>query len=56
MFETLKTCWMLLRADKRGVTAVEYAVIAGILVAAVATAFTTLGTALKTTLGAINFG
>ena len=48
MFETLKTCWVLVRADKRGVTAVEYAVIAGVLVAAIGTAFTTLGATLKT--------
>lgn len=48
MFETFKTCWTMLRADKRGVTAVEYAVIAGVLVTVIATAFTTLGTSLDT--------
>ncbi|HTW71079.1 MAG TPA: Flp family type IVb pilin [Acetobacteraceae bacterium] len=56
MFETLKTCWILLRADRRGVTALEYAVIAGILVAAIGTAFTTLGSTLKTYMASIAFG
>lgn len=55
MFETLKTCWTLLRADKRGVTAVEYAVIAGVLVVAVGAAFTSLGTTLKTFMQGISF-
>jgi len=55
MFESLKTCWILLRADKRGITAVEYAVIAGVLVAAIGTAFTTLGTTLKTFFAGFNF-
>ena len=55
MFESLKLCWTILRADKRGVTAVEYAVIAGVLVAAIGTAFTTLGTTLTTFFTAFNF-
>jgi len=55
MLETFKTCWILLRADKRGVTAVEYAVIAGVLVAAIGTAFTTLGDTLKTFFAGFNF-
>ncbi|HUB14310.1 MAG TPA: Flp family type IVb pilin [Acetobacteraceae bacterium] len=55
MFETLKTCWIVLRADNRGVTAVEYAVIAGVLVAAIGTAFTTLGTTLKTFFAGFTF-
>ena len=55
MLESLKTCWILLRADKRGITAVEYAVIAGVLVAAIGTAFTTLGTTLKTFFAGFTF-
>lgn len=39
--------------DRKGVTAVEYAVIAGVLVTAVAGAFTALGTGLSTKLGDI---
>jgi Flp pilus assembly pilin Flp len=48
MFDALKNCWHLLRADKRGVTAVEYAVIAGTLVAGIGAAFVALGTNLTT--------
>jgi pilus assembly protein Flp/PilA len=38
----------LLAIDRKGVTAVEYAVIAGVIVVAIATAFTTLGGTLTT--------
>lgn len=55
MFETVKTCWLILRTNRRGVTAVEYAVIAGVLVAAIGTAFTTLGTTLKTFFSGFTF-
>jgi Flp pilus assembly pilin Flp len=55
MFETMKTYWMILRADKRGVTAVEYAVIAGIVVVTFGAGFTALGTTLKTFLSGITF-
>jgi Flp pilus assembly pilin Flp len=55
MYDSLKLCWTLLRADKRGVTAVEYAVIAGVMVAAIGTAFTSLGTTLKAYFTAFNF-
>ena len=53
MLDSLKICWMFLRADRRGVTAVEYAVIAGVLVSVVATAFTALGTRLTSTLALV---
>ena len=46
----------LLRAlyrDRRGVTALEYALIAGVLATVLVTAFTSLGTSLSTTLGAV---
>ena len=36
--------------DRKGVTAVEYAVIAGVLVAIIATAFTSLGNGISSTL------
>jgi Flp pilus assembly pilin Flp len=43
MIEYLKT-WLELKTDRRAVTALEYGVIAGVVV----TAFTTLGTGLNT--------
>jgi Flp pilus assembly pilin Flp len=55
MLEILKIYWTLLRTDRRGVTAVEYAVIAGVLVTAVATAFTTLGTRLESFFNGLTF-
>lgn len=42
-----------LHADRRGVTAVEYAVIAGVLVTVIAGAFQTLGGGIQTTLQAV---
>lgn len=54
MFETLK--FKLLRTlygDRRGVTALEYALIAGVLATVLITAFTTLGTDLSTALTAM---
>lgn len=44
----LRTALLALRVDERAVTAVEYAVIAGVLVAAIGAAFTTLGSTLQT--------
>lgn len=41
-------------ADEGGVTAIEYGLIAAIMVAAVATAFTTLGTTLTSAFTAID--
>lgn len=55
MFETIKTCWNLLQADKRGVTAVEYAVIAGIVVVTFGAGFTALGGTLSAFLSGIKF-
>jgi Flp pilus assembly pilin Flp len=46
MFELIRAAAALL-ADRRGVTAVEYAVIAGVLIALIAAAFTPLGNALQ---------
>jgi Flp pilus assembly pilin Flp len=42
-----------LRADRHGVTAVEYAVIAGVLVAAIGAAFTFLGTDIQNALSGL---
>jgi Flp pilus assembly pilin Flp len=42
-----------LNSDRRGVTALEYALIAGVLATVLVTAFTTLGTDLKTALLAV---
>lgn len=47
MFDMIKVCRSML-TDRRGVTAVEYAVIAGVLVTAIGAAFTALGTKLTT--------
>jgi Flp pilus assembly pilin Flp len=45
--ETLKLMTAILKSDKRGVTAVEYALVAGALVLGIATAFTALSTTLQ---------
>jgi Flp pilus assembly pilin Flp len=55
MFETIRACWMTLRADQRGVTAVEYAVIAGIVVVTFGLGFTALGGTLTAFLTGIAF-
>jgi Flp pilus assembly pilin Flp len=47
VFQTLKANFALFK-DRRGVTAVEYAVIAGCIVLGIATAFTALGTKIST--------
>jgi Flp pilus assembly pilin Flp len=54
LFEIFKTHVALLK-DRRGVTAVEYAVIAGVLVLAIGGAFTALGTTLKTYFSNLTF-
>jgi Flp pilus assembly pilin Flp len=55
MFEIMKTYWMILRADKRGVTAVEYTVVAGIVALTFGVGFIALGGTLTTFLSAITF-
>ena len=55
MFDTLKIYWAVLRTDRRGVTAVEYAVIAAVVVGTVATAFTTLAGKISTLMNNIAF-
>ena len=44
----LKT-WLAIRADRRGVTALEYALIAALIAVAIVGALRTLGTDLNTT-------
>ena len=51
----MKSYWMMLRADKRGVTAVEYAVVAGVVVVAFGAGFTALGASLTTFLTGLKF-
>ncbi len=55
MLEHVKFAVMVLKSDRRGVTAVEYALVAGALVAGVAVAFTALTGNLKTYLGGLAF-
>jgi Flp pilus assembly pilin Flp len=47
--------WIELRTDRRAVTALEYALIAGVIVATVVVGFQTLATNLSTKLAAITF-
>ncbi len=51
MIETLMT---LLRIDRRGVTAVEYAIIAGVVALVIVTAFSTLGTTISSKISAVS--
>jgi len=44
----------VLNTDRRGVTALEYAMIAALIVVAAVTAITNLGTALSTTLSSVS--
>ena len=55
MIEQFKFAMMVLTGDRRGVTAVEYALVAGALVAGVAVAFTALTGNLQTFLSGLNF-
>jgi Flp pilus assembly pilin Flp len=52
MIEHLKT-WAALKADRRGVTALEYGVIAALILGVCATAFQLLGTTINTALGTL---
>jgi Flp pilus assembly pilin Flp len=53
MYEYLKI-WLELKTDKRAVTALEYGLIAAVIIAVCATAFVSLGTQLSTTLTGIH--
>jgi Flp pilus assembly pilin Flp len=52
MLEFIKT-WVELKTDRRAVTALEYALIAGVIVVTVAAAFKTLGGAMNTAFNTI---
>jgi Flp pilus assembly pilin Flp len=54
--ESCRFALAVVRGDRRGVTAVEYALIAGALVAGIAAAIGALTTNLKGYLGGISFG
>jgi Flp pilus assembly pilin Flp len=53
MLKILSTKLLPLRADERGVTSVEYAVIAGLIIAGVTTAFTAFTGQLNTFLAGL---
>jgi Flp pilus assembly pilin Flp len=48
-------CWIELKADRRAVTALEYALIAGVIVATVVVGFQTLANNLSARLAGITF-
>jgi pilus assembly protein Flp/PilA len=52
MLEYMRT-WLALRFDKRGVTAMEYGLIAALIAVVIITALTTLGTTLSAKFNAI---
>ena len=52
MFEAYKTI-KALASDRRGITAMEYAVVAGAILAAALTAFAALGTQLSNQIGGV---
>ena len=54
MFEYLMT-WVELKTDRRAVTALEYALIAGVIVATVLAGFSQMGTHLSSKLAGLNF-
>ncbi len=55
MAQIVKTAVQILRNDTRGVTAVEYAIVAGALITALAGVFAALGTNLTTYLSGLTF-
>jgi pilus assembly protein Flp/PilA len=55
MYEIIRTRLAALKRDDRGVTSVEYAVIAAVLATALFTAFTAFGGSISSALNAIAF-
>jgi len=55
MMTIIETARVLLAQDKKGVTAIEYALIAGVLVAGIGVAFTALTGSLNTFFSGISF-
>ncbi len=55
MIDSIKILASVLKNDRRGVTAVEYALVAGALVLGIGAAFAGLTTSLKTYLSGLTF-
>jgi Flp pilus assembly pilin Flp len=55
MYEMIKAMLIALKSDRRGVTAVEYAIIAAVMAGAVAAAFGGLSTHLSSAINGITF-
>ena len=53
MFEMFLTALAALKTDRRGVTAIEYGMIAALIAVVIAAAVATVGTQLTTTFGSI---
>ena len=53
MHEMIETVLRRLRIDQRGVTAVEYAIIAGVVALVIYAAFQTLGTNISTQINSV---
>jgi pilus assembly protein Flp/PilA len=54
MLDNLKLALAILKSDRRGVTALEYGLIAGVLVTVIATAFNVFGTGLSSAFSSIS--
>lgn len=55
MFDLVKTSLMSLKSDRRGVTALEYGLIAGVLAVGLVAGFNVLSTKLSTAFTAMTF-
>ena len=53
MFDSARQMWRALRSDERGVTAMEYGLIAALIAVVIITALTTIGTSLSAKFQAI---
>jgi Flp pilus assembly pilin Flp len=53
VYEKFRTSFLALRRDGRGVTAVEYAIIAAVMAGAVGLAFTNLGSGLSSAVSTV---
>jgi Flp pilus assembly pilin Flp len=54
MLDVIKITWNAVWRDQRGVTAVEYAVIAALIIGTVAGAFSTLASKISSELGTVS--
>jgi pilus assembly protein Flp/PilA len=55
MFDLVKTSLMSLKSDRRGVTALEYGLIAGVMAVGLVAAFQGLGTKISAAFTALTF-